>query len=64
MNIHPIRTKTDYKRALREVSAYFNDEPEPGSEDGDRFEVLITLVQAYEAKHSQIEAPARSLHLR
>ena len=28
MNIHPIRTKTDYKRALREVSAYFDDEPE------------------------------------
>ena len=37
MNIHPIRTKADYKRALREVSAYFDDEPEPGSADGDRF---------------------------
>jgi len=50
MNIHPIRTKSDYKRALREVSAYFNDEPEPGSEDGDRFEIPTTLVDAYEAK--------------
>ena len=57
MNIHPIRTKSDYKRALREVSAYFNDEPEPGSEDGDRFEILTTLVEAYEAKHFRIEAP-------
>ena len=57
MNIHPIRTKADYKRALREVSAYFNDEPEPGSEDGDRFEILTTLVEAYEAKHFRIEAP-------
>ena len=57
MNIHPIRTKSDYKRALREVSAYFNDEPEPGSEDGDRFEILTTLVEAYEAKHFPIEAP-------
>lgn len=57
MNIHPIRTKTDYKRALREVSAYFNNEPEPGSEDGDRFEILTTLVEAYEAKHFPIEAP-------
>ena len=56
MNIHPIRTKSDYKRALREVSAYFNDEPEPGSEDGDRFEILTTLVEAYEAKHFRIEA--------
>ena len=57
MNIHPIRTKADYKRALREVSAYFDNEPEPGSEDGDRFEILTTLVEAYEAKHFPIEAP-------
>ena len=57
MNIHPIRTKSDYKRALREVSAYFDNEPEPGSEDGDRFEILATLVEAYESKHFPIEAP-------
>ena len=57
MNIHPIRTKSDYKRALREVSAYFNDEPEPGSEDGDRFEILVTLVEAWEARHYPIGAP-------
>ena len=57
MEIRPIRTKADYKRALREVSAYFDNEPEPGSEDGDRFEILATLVEAYEAKHFPIEAP-------
>ena len=57
MNIHPIRTKADYQRALREVSAYFDNEPEPGSEDGDRFEILATLVEAYESKHFPIEAP-------
>jgi HTH-type transcriptional regulator/antitoxin HigA len=57
VNIHPIRTKTDYKRALRELSAYFDNEPEPGSEDGDRFEILATLVEAYEAKRFPIEAP-------
>ena len=57
MNIHPIRTKADYKRALRELSAYFDNEPEPGSEDGDRFDILATLVEAYEAKHFPIEAP-------
>ena len=57
MNIHPIRTKADYKRALREVSAYFDDEPEPGSAEGDRFEILTTLVEVYEAKHFPIDAP-------
>ena len=57
MNIHPIRTDRDYKAALRELSAYFNDEPVPGTEEGDRFEILTTLVEAYEAKRFPIEAP-------
>ena len=29
MDIRPIRTKADYKAALREASAYFDNEPEP-----------------------------------
>jgi HTH-type transcriptional regulator/antitoxin HigA len=57
MEIRPIKTEEDYKAALREVSAFFDNEPEPGSADGDRFEVLITLVEAYEAKHYPIELP-------
>ncbi|MEO6967049.1 MAG: transcriptional regulator [Rhodanobacteraceae bacterium] len=57
MNIHPIRNKNDYKAALRELSAYFENEPEPGSADGDRFEILATLVEAYEIKHFPIVAP-------
>ncbi len=57
MNIRPIRTRSDYMSALRELSAYFDDEPVPGSEEGDRFEILATLVEAYEAKHFPIEAP-------
>jgi len=57
MNIHPIRTENDYKAALRELSVYFDNEPAPGTEDGDRFEILATLVEAYEAKQFPIEAP-------
>ena len=57
MNIHPVRSKSDYKAALRELSVYFDHEPEPGTADGDRFEILATLVEAYEAKHFPIEAP-------
>ena len=57
MNIHPIRTGTDYRAALRELSAYFDNEPVPGSEDGDRFEILVTLVEAWEARHYPIGAP-------
>lgn len=57
MNIHPIHTESDYKAALQELSAYFDNEPEPGTEDGDRFEILATLVEAYETRHFPIEAP-------
>lgn len=57
MNIKPIRSEPDYQEALRELSAYFEKEPEPGSPDGDRFEILATLVEAYEAKHFPIESP-------
>lgn len=44
MEIRPIHTDDDYEVALREVSAYFDNEPEPGTPEGDRFEVLLTLV--------------------
>ena len=44
MEIRPIHTDDDYQVALREVSAYFDNEPEPGTPEGDRFEVLLTLV--------------------
>jgi HTH-type transcriptional regulator / antitoxin HigA len=57
MEIRPIRTEEDYKAALREVSAYFDNEPTPGTPEGDRFEVLLTLVEAYEARHYPIELP-------
>ncbi len=57
MEIRPIKTEDDYKAALRDVSAFFDNEPVPGSAEGDRFEVLLTLVEAYEAKHCPIDLP-------
>ncbi len=57
MEIRPIRTEEDYKAALREVSAGFDNEPAPGTPDGDRFEILLTLIEAYEARHYPIDLP-------
>jgi HTH-type transcriptional regulator/antitoxin HigA len=57
MNIRPIRTEDDYRAAMRQISAFFDNEPEPTSEDGERFEVLLTLVEAYEVKHFPIDLP-------
>jgi HTH-type transcriptional regulator/antitoxin HigA len=57
MDIRPIRTQADHEAALAEVSPPFDHEPEPGTPEGDRFEVLVTLIEAYERKHFPIEAP-------
>ena len=57
MEIRPIRTDDDYRAALREVSALFDCQPEPDTPEGDRFDVLLTLVEAYEAKHFPVDLP-------
>jgi HTH-type transcriptional regulator/antitoxin HigA len=57
MEIRPIHTEADYQATLRDVSAYFDDEPEANTPEGDRFEVLLTLLEAYEAKHFPIDLP-------
>lgn len=57
MNIKPIRSAHDYRAALAQASAWFDNEPEPGSAEGDAFEVLLTLIEAYEAKHFPVELP-------
>lgn len=57
MNVRPIHNEADYQAALKAVSSYFDNEPEPGTEDADRFEVLLTLIQAYESKHFAVGLP-------
>lgn len=56
-NIRPIRNEKDYEWALAEVARYFDKEPARGTPDGDRFEVLLGLIDAYETRHWSIEAP-------
>lgn len=55
----PIRTEDDYKEALKAVEAVFDapTEPDPDSDEGARFEALITLIEAYERKHYPIDPP-------
>ena len=57
MEIRPIRTDADYKTTLKEVSTLMESDPDPGTPEGDRLDVLATLVQAYEAKHYPIDPP-------
>jgi len=55
MRIRPIKTKADYRQALKEVERLWR--AEPGTPNGDRVEVLVTLIEAYEAEHHPISAP-------
>lgn len=51
MDIRPLRTEADYDWALAEIEAYFDEEPEAGSPDADRFDVLARLIESYENEH-------------
>lgn len=53
--IRPIRTESEYEAALQEVERLWD--AEPGTPDGDRVEVLATLIEVYETKHYPIAAP-------
>ena len=57
MEIRAIRTETDYLAALQEVSALIDLDPALESPDGERLDVLGTLVQAYEARHYPMDPP-------
>jgi len=57
MEIRAIRTEANYLAALREVSALIDLDPAADSPEGERLDVLGTLVQAYEAKHFPIDPP-------
>jgi HTH-type transcriptional regulator/antitoxin HigA len=55
MDIKAIRTEEDYYAAFGEVESLMS--AELGTPEGDRLDVLATLVEAYEAKHNPIRRP-------
>ena len=55
MNLRPIRTDEDYHSALQEIELLFTARPD--TPDGDRLDILTTLVEAYEAQHYAIPTP-------
>lgn len=55
MELHPIRTKTDYQEALREIESLFD--AAPNTHECDQLDILSTLVEAYEKTHLFIEIP-------
>jgi len=55
MDIRPIRTAKDYQRALADIESLMSAKLD--SPEGERLEVLVTLVEAYENKHFPMELP-------
>ena len=55
MHIKPIRTKADYKAMLAEIGGLMM--ARANTPEGERLDVLVTLVEAYERKHFTMEAP-------
>lgn len=57
MNIRPIKNEADHAAALKAISKLMASDPLLDTPEGDRLDVLVTLVQAYEAKHHPIDPP-------
>jgi len=48
-------SEADYEWALGEIARYFDDPPKKGTPEADRFDLLVAVIEAYEAKHWPIE---------
>jgi HTH-type transcriptional regulator/antitoxin HigA len=55
IEVKPIRTEADYETALDEIAALWG--AAGGTIEGDRLDVLATLVDAYEARHHPMDPP-------
>lgn len=53
----PIRTEEEYKAALAEIERFFEREPEDGTAEADRFDLLTLLIEAYEERHHPVGPP-------
>lgn len=55
MDVKPIKNESDYDAALAEIADLMD--ARPNTQVGDRLDVLVTLVEAYEEKHWRVNLP-------
>ena len=55
MDIKPIKTEEDYRATLHEIESLMRAAPD--SPEGERLDVLVTLVEAYERHHFPLDLP-------
>ncbi len=55
MDIKPIKTDADYRAALKEAESLMM--AEPNTPEGEKVDILTTLIEAYERKHFPLDLP-------
>ncbi|TXS90789.1 transcriptional regulator [Parahaliea maris] len=55
MDIKPVKTDADYRAALKEIETLMTAAPETA--ESEKLDVLVTLVEAYEARHYPLDFP-------
>jgi len=55
MDIKPVKTKKDHANALKRIEQLMT--AKANSPEGDELDILVTLVEAFEAKHYAVDAP-------
>lgn len=55
MEIKPIHTQADYQAALKNIESLMI--AKPNTPEGEKLDVLVTLVETYEAKHYPMDLP-------
>ena len=55
MDVKPIKSKKDHSLALKRIEQLMG--AKKNSPEGDELDILVTLVEAFEAKHYTITAP-------
>jgi len=55
MDIKPIKTNADYRATLKEIEALMMAAPD--TPEGEKLDILVTLVEIYERKHFPLDLP-------
>ena len=55
MDIKPIKTDADYRAALKEIENLMMAKPD--TPEGEKLDVIVTLIESYEAKHFPMDLP-------
>jgi len=51
-----VKTDADYRVALKEIESLMMAGPD--TPEGEKLDVMVTLIEAYEAKHFPMEPPS------